>query len=85
MIGAHAFAKWAIYFVGPFNPLDYCTWAQYIIVATDYLTKWIVAKATQKNDAKTITCFLYEYIFSKYGLPIKIVSDRGTHFVNEVI
>ena len=29
--------------------------------------------------------FLCEYIFTRYGLPIEIVSDQGVHFVNEVI
>ncbi|MCO5559629.1 hypothetical protein L7F22_013230 [Adiantum nelumboides] len=59
--------------------------AQYIIVATDYLTKWTEAKATRKNDARTTAAFLYENVFTRYGLPIEIVSDRGTHFLNEVI
>ena len=54
-------------------------------MATDYLTKWLEAKATPKNDARTTTCFLYEYVFTRYGLPIEIISDRGTHFINEVI
>ena len=85
MMGARAFAKWGIDFVGPINPPAYRTKAQYIIVATDYLTKWVEAKATQKNDARTTACFLYEYVFTRYGLPIEIVSDRGTHFINEVI
>ena len=29
--------------------------------------------------------FLYEHIFTRYGLPIEIVSNRGTHFINEVV
>ncbi|RYA42855.1 hypothetical protein DD606_25405 [Enterobacter cloacae complex sp. GF14B] len=85
MMGARAFAKWGIDFVGPIQPPAYRTQAQYIIVATDYLTKWAEAKATQKNDARTTTAFLYEYVFTRYGLPIEIVSDWGTHFLNEVI
>ena len=47
--------------------------------------KWVEAKATPKNDARTTACFLYEYVFTRYGLPIEIVSDRGTHFINEVV
>ena len=29
--------------------------------------------------------FLFEFVFTRYGLPIEIVSDQGVHFVNEVI
>ena len=59
--------------------------AQYIIVATDYVAKWVEANATQKNDAHTTNKFFYEYVFTRYGLPIEIVSDRGSHFLNETI
>ncbi|MCO5558107.1 hypothetical protein L7F22_011684 [Adiantum nelumboides] len=52
MMGARAFAKWGIDFVGPCSPA-YKSHVQYIIMATDYLTKWVEAKATTKNDAKT--------------------------------
>ena len=55
MMGARAFAKWGLNFVGPIAPPSYKSHAQYIIVATDYLTKWVEAKATQKNDARTTT------------------------------
>ena len=80
------FAKWGIDFVGPIDPLAHKTHARYIIVATDYVTKWVEAKATQKNDAHTIAAkFIYEYVFTRYGLPIEIVSDRGLHFLNETI
>ena len=51
MMGARAFAKWGIDFVGLINPPAHRTRAQYIIVATDYLTKWVEAKSTPKNDA----------------------------------
>ncbi|MCO5577076.1 hypothetical protein L7F22_030898 [Adiantum nelumboides] len=85
MMGVRAFAKWRIDFVGPIQPPAYMTQAQYIIVATDYLTKWTEAKATRKNDARTTATFLYENVFTRYGLSIETVSDRETHFLNEVI
>ncbi|MCO5579092.1 hypothetical protein L7F22_032944 [Adiantum nelumboides] len=84
MMGAGAFTKWEIDFVGSIAPPTYRMHTQYIIVAIDYLTKWVEAKATAKNDAKTTAQFLYENIFTKYGLSIEIVSDRKTHFINEV-
>ncbi|MCO5612157.1 hypothetical protein L7F22_066419 [Adiantum nelumboides] len=84
-MGARAFAKWRIDFVGPIAHPTYQTHAQYTIVAMDCLTKWVEAKLTAKNDAKTIAQFLYENIFTRYGLSIEIVSDKGTHFNNSVI
>lgn len=84
-MGARVFAKWGIDFVGPIAPPTYRSHVEYIIVATDYLTKWVEAKSTQRNDAQTTAQFLYENIFTRYGLPIEIVSDRGTHFINKVI
>ena len=71
-------------FVGPLPPAQ-GTKCQYIIVATDYLTKWAEAMVSAKSDAPTTTKFLYEHIFVRFGLPIEIVSDQGTHFINEVV
>ena len=86
MMGARAFSKWGLDYIGPINPPAYKSKAQYIIVATDYLTKWVEAKATQKNDARMTACFLYEYVFTCYGLPIEIVSNQGVHFtINKII
>ena len=58
MMGTRAFAKWKIDFVGPINPPAYRSHAQYIIVATDYLTKWVEAKATIKSGTRTTAQFL---------------------------
>ena len=71
--------------MGPIKSLAWHTHAEYIIVATNYLTKWVEAKANVKNDAITTAKFLYENIFTRFGLPIEIVSNQGVHFINEVI
>ena len=49
------------------------------------MTKWVEAKATVQNDAQTMAKFLYEFVFTRYGLPIEIVGDQGVHFINEVV
>ena len=85
LMKARAFAKWGKDFVGPIDLPTYRTQAQYIILAIDYLTKWVEAQATRHNDAQTPAKFLYEEIFTRYGLPIKLVNDCGTHFLNDVI
>lgn len=70
---------------GPIKPPAKGSHVKYTIVATDYLTKWVEAKATIRSDTRTTTRFLYEYVFVHYGLPIELVSDQGKHFINEVI
>ena len=54
-------------------------------MATNYVTKWAKAKATRKNDKHVVAKFLQEEILSHYGCLKELVSDRGTHFVNDVI
>ena len=73
MMGATTFAKWGIDFVGPIHPTTMHTHAEYIIVATDYVTKWVEAKAIVKSNARTAAKFLYENVFTCYGLPIETV------------
>ena len=82
---AYAFSKWGIDFVGPIKPPTKSTHAKYIIVATNYLTNWAKARAITRNDSHTTTKLLYEQIFTRSCLPLKIVLDRGVHFVNEII
>ena len=72
---ARVFAKWGIDFIGPIKPPTKGSGTQYIIVATDYLTKWVEAKATPKNDVCTTAKFLSKNIFARYGLPLEIVTD----------
>ena len=50
MMGARAFVKWGVDFVGPIDPPTICTHAQYIITAIDYVIKWVDIKVTQNND-----------------------------------
>ena len=58
---------------------------QYIIVATDYYTKWVEAKALRDNMAASTAKFLYEFIWCRYGCPIELISDQGGHFLGQVV
>nr|GEZ54802.1 reverse transcriptase domain-containing protein [Tanacetum cinerariifolium] len=48
----------------------------------DYLSKWVKAKALLTNDARVVVKFL-KSLFSWFGTPKAIISDRGTHFCND--
>ncbi|CAM8908167.1 unnamed protein product [Rhodiola kirilowii] len=57
----------------------------YILVAVDYVFKWVEAKATRCDDAKTVVDFLRTNIFCRYGVPKAIISDQGMHFCNRMM
>nr|GEV61270.1 reverse transcriptase domain-containing protein [Tanacetum cinerariifolium] len=72
-------SKTGIDFMGPFPS---SRGNKYILVAVDYLSKWVEAKALLTNDARVVCKFL-KYLFAKFGAPRAIISDRGTHFCND--
>ncbi|KAL0423279.1 UNVERIFIED_CONTAM: Retrovirus-related Pol polyprotein from transposon.6 [Sesamum radiatum] len=51
----------------------------------DYVSKWVEAKATRTDDAKTVVEFVKANIFSRFGMPRAIISDQGIHFCNKVV
>ncbi|GJX59023.1 reverse transcriptase domain-containing protein [Tanacetum coccineum] len=73
------FDVWGIDFMGPFSS---SRGNKYILVAVDYLSKWVEAKALPTNDARVVVKIL-KSLFSRFGAPRAIISDRGTHFCND--
>ncbi len=74
------FDVWGIDFLGPF-PSSYGN--KYILVAVDYVSKWVEAEAYPTNDAKVVMRFLHKHVFTRFGTPRAIISDEGSHFVNK--
>ncbi|XP_016192523.1 uncharacterized protein LOC107633402 [Arachis ipaensis] len=66
--------------MGPF-PSSYSN--NYILLAVDYISKWVEAVPLPTNDAKEVLSFLKQYIFSRFGVPRTLISDGGIHFCNK--
>nr|GEX11490.1 reverse transcriptase domain-containing protein [Tanacetum cinerariifolium] len=66
-------------FMGPFTSSK---GNKYILVAVDYLSKWVEAKALPTNDVRVVVKFL-KSLFSRFGTPRAIISDRITYFCND--
>src|SRR2546429_1194203 len=77
------FYQIGIDFVGPLPITDKGN--RYILVAVDYFTKWPEAKATKEATAQEVANFIYEDIICRHGCPQRILSDRGSHFNNNMI
>jgi hypothetical protein len=74
---AEPFERWAVDFVGPFNPKS--NQKAYILVATDYMTKWVEAEALPNATEEVVIKFLFK-LFVCYGLPRKVITDGGSQF-----
>ena len=75
------FYVWGIDFMGPFPP---SFGNLYILLAVDYVSKWVEAIACPRNDSNTVVSFLQKNILSKFGTPMTIISDGGSHFANKI-
>jgi hypothetical protein len=59
-----AFYKWAIDFIGPINSSIRRLGARYIIIAIEYLTRWVEATSVIDCTMETTAWFLFENVFT---------------------
>ena len=52
----------------------------YILLAVDYVSKWVEATVYPRNDAIIVVGFIQRNILSRFGAPRTITSDEGSHF-----
>lgn len=57
---------------------------QYLLVFTDYLTRWVEAIPTEKQDGATVAKALMDLVVSRHGLPKVLLSDQGKAFCEGV-
>ena len=55
---------------------------EYILVAVDYVSKWVEAVALPTNDVRVVIKFLKKNIFTRFGTPRALISDGRKHFCN---
>ncbi|MCO5585683.1 hypothetical protein L7F22_039619 [Adiantum nelumboides] len=75
--------KWAIDAIGPLPRTS--TDKQYILTATDYMTRWAEAASVARITAADVSKFVLDYICSRFGTPLEILSDRGPGFTADFL
>ena len=58
---------------------------KHIVVFSDYLTRYVEAFPVVNLKAPTIAHLLFKEIICRYGAPQKLLSDRGTPFLNQIV
>ena len=76
------FDLWGMDFMGPFPP-SFSNF--YILLAIDYVSKWVEAILTRTNDASVVAKFLRSHIFTRLGTPRALITNGGTHFCNKMV
>lgn len=79
MIDVEVFNCWGVNFVDPF-----CSSFsnEYIIIAIEFVSKWVEVVVVQKDDTKIVIKFLKKNIFPRFGVLHVSISDMGTYFCN---
>ena len=66
------------------GPFPSCFGNMYILLAVDYVSKWVEAISCPKNDVITVVRFIQRNILSRFGAPRTIISNERSHFANKV-
>ena len=78
-----AFDRVAVGVLGPFKPSNRQN--RYIVVFSDYLTRWCEAFPVPSVEANVIARLLVDEIIARHGAPRVLLSDRGTNFLSKLV
>nr|ABF97387.1 retrotransposon protein, putative, unclassified [Oryza sativa Japonica Group] len=76
------FRGWGIDIISMINPPS-SKGHKFILVATDYFTKWVEEIPLKKVDSRDAIQFVQEHIIYRFGLPQTITTDQGSIFVSD--
>ena len=77
------FDRWHIDFIGPLRTAT--DGSRYILLIVDSFSRWCEAFPTSSQDATTVADILYKQIFTRFGAPRSLVSDRGRQFLSKLV
>ncbi|GKA41151.1 putative nucleotidyltransferase, ribonuclease H [Tanacetum coccineum] len=81
IIISEVFDIWGIDFMGPFPSSRN---NKYILVAIDYVSKWVEDEALPTNDTRVEAKFIRR-LFSRLRIPKALINDRWIHFCNSLL
>lgn len=77
------FAQWGMDLIGQLSqPTGQ---RKFLLVATDYFTKWVEAEPLAKIRDIDVKNFIWKNIITKFGIPRAIIADNEMHFDSKLI
>jgi hypothetical protein len=58
---------------------------KYLLVLTDYFSKWAEALPLPNQEAQTIADALLDHVFTRFGMPSELHSDQGRNFDGHLV
>ena len=71
-------------FIGQINPPS-SKGHRFVLVATDYFTKWTEAVPLKNMTHKEVIEFITEHIIHRFGIPQTLTTDQGTSFISKEV
>ena len=76
------FHTWRLDLIRPINPPS--NGHIWILIATEYFTKWVKAIPLKKATVATVANFIQEHIITRFGIPKRLIRDNGTPFMKKL-
>lgn len=83
ILSACPFDQWGIDIMGSFPTAP--VQKKFLLVAVDYLSKWVEAVALARITEGDILRFLWRNIVCRYGVPRRLISDNGRQFQGQKV
>jgi hypothetical protein len=77
-----SFRGWGMDTTGKINPPS-SKGHQYILVITDYFTKWVEVIPMKTEISKDVINIIKEHVIHRFGIPQTITTDGGSVFISE--
>jgi IS30 family transposase len=78
------FRSWTLDFIGQIHPAS-SKGHQFVLVATNYFTKWTEAIPLKNMTHKEVIHFILEHIIHRFGIPQTLTTDQGLSFMSHQV
>ena len=78
------FERWHMDILGPLTPSQPDKY-KYVLLLVDSFTRWCECFPLRTKEAKEVAHVLFTHIFTRYGAPSSIVSDKGQEFMGKIV